>query len=102
MFAIFITNLSQTISFLSPYNLNKYVSILFSMENDISGVLGKLENYKLSHPNIYSLWKEYINIKKQSYQKALVDCDDMLSLIGDTQDIPRLSIYLMYALYTAR
>ena len=102
MFAIFITNLSQTISFLNPYNLNKYASILFSMENDISGVLGKLENYRLSHPNIYSLWTEYINIKKQSYRKALVDCDDMLSLMSNTQDIPRLSIYLLYALYTAR
>ena len=72
------------------------------MEDSVSDVLDKLEECKLSHPNIYNLWKGYIDIKKQSYQKAVHDCGDMLSIISNANDIPMMSIYLMYALYTRR
>jgi len=69
-------------------------SILF--ENDI---LERLDSYRESHPNIVSLWKEYMKIKRINYMKSMINCDDVIRNLETNRDISVETIAVLYALF---
>ena len=66
------------------------------LEDDI---MSRLNSYVDSHPNIVSLWKEYIKVKRINYMKAIVDCDDMIRNLETNRDISVETIAMLYALF---
>uniref|UniRef100_A0A6C0C691 Uncharacterized protein n=1 Tax=viral metagenome TaxID=1070528 RepID=A0A6C0C691_9ZZZZ len=62
-------------------------------------VLCRLNNYTDSHPNIVSMWKEYIKLKHINYMKSIVDCDEMLRTLESNRDVSVETIALLYALF---
>jgi len=55
----------------------------------------RLNSYADSHPNIVSIWKEYIKIKRINYMKSIVDCDAMIGNLETTGDIAAETIALL-------
>ena len=66
------------------------------LEDDI---MSRLNSYIDSHPNVVTLWKEYIKVKRINYMKAIVDCDDMIRNLETNRDISVETIALLYALF---
>jgi len=66
------------------------------LEDDI---MCRLNSYADSHPNVVTLWKEYIKVKRINYMKAIVDCDDMIRNLETNRDISVGTIAMLYALF---
>lgn len=66
------------------------------LEDDL---MSRLNSYAESHPNVVTLWKEYIKVKRINYMKAIVDCDDMIRNLESNRDISVETIALLYALF---
>jgi hypothetical protein len=66
------------------------------LEDDI---MSRLNSYVDSHPNIVSLWKEYIKVKRINYMKAIVDCDYVVRNLATNRDISVETIAMLYALF---
>ena len=66
------------------------------LEDDI---MSRLNSYIDSHPNVVTLWKEYIKVKRINYMKAIVDCDDMIRNLETNRDISIETIAMLYALF---
>ena len=66
------------------------------LEDDI---MSRLNSYVDSHPNIVSLWKEYIKVKRINYMKAIVDCDYVIRNLETNRDISVETIAMLYALF---
>jgi len=66
------------------------------LEDDI---MSRLNSYVDSHPNIVSLWKEYIKVKRINYMKAIVDCDQVIRNLETNRDISVETIAMLYALF---
>jgi hypothetical protein len=66
------------------------------LEDDI---MSRLNSYVDSHPNIVSLWKEYIKVKRINYMKAIVDCDYVVRNLETNRDISVETIAMLYALF---
>ena len=66
------------------------------LEDDI---MSRLNSYIDSHPNVVTLWKEYIKVKRINYMKAIVDCDDMIRNLETNRDISVETIAMLYALF---
>jgi len=63
------------------------------------GLQNKLDEYRDSHPNLVKLWKEYIKVKRISYLKSIVDCEDMITNLTISRDISPETIVMLYALF---
>lgn len=48
------------------------------METDLIVINERLESIKTTHPNLYKLWKNYINIKIKRYNAFLLECNIFL------------------------
>lgn len=66
------------------------------LEDDI---MSRLNSYIDSHPNVVTLWKEYIKVKRITYMKAIVDCDEMIRNLETNRDISVGTIAMLYALF---
>ena len=66
------------------------------LEDDI---MSRLNSYIESHPNVVTLWKEYIKVKRITYMKAIVDCDEMIRNLETNRDISIETIAMLYALF---
>ena len=66
------------------------------LEEDI---ISRLNSYIDSHPNVVTLWKEYIKVKRINYMKAIVDCDEMIRNLETNRDISIETIAMLYALF---
>jgi len=66
------------------------------LEDDL---MYRLNSYADSHPNVVTLWKEYIKVKRINYMKAIVDCDEMIRNLQTNRDISVETIALLYALF---
>jgi len=66
------------------------------LEDDI---MSRLNSYIDSHPNVVTLWKEYIKVKRINYMKAIVDCDYMIRNLETNRDISVETIAMLYALF---
>jgi len=63
------------------------------------GLQNKLDEYRDSHPNLVKLWTEYIKVKRISYLKSIVDCEDMITNLTISRDISPETIVMLYALF---
>ena len=63
------------------------------------GLQNRLNEYSDSHPNLVKLWKEYIKVKRISYLKSIVDCEDMITNLTTSRDISPDTIVMLYALF---
>ena len=61
-------------------------------------LLLKLETYGSTHPNVTSLWKHYIQIKRESYHKSIQECKDCMDLFLIQPDINKETILFLYML----
>ncbi len=61
-------------------------------------LLLKLETYKSTHPNIISLWKHYIQIKREAFHKSLQDCQNCMDVLSIQSDIDMDTILFLYML----
>ena len=61
--------------------------------------LVKLSEYKDTHPNIISLWKHYIGIKRESYHKSIHECTKAMKHFETHDDINSDVILLLYSLH---
>jgi len=66
------------------------------LEDDL---MYRLNSYADSHPNVVTLWKEYIKVKRINYMKAIVDCDYMIRNLETNRDISVETIAMLYALF---
>jgi len=48
------------------------------METDLIEINERLESIKMTHPNLYKLWKNYINIKIKRHNAFLLECNVFL------------------------
>ena len=63
------------------------------------GLQNRLDEYRDSHPNLVKLWTEYIKVKRISYLKSIVDCEDMITNLTISRDISPETIVMLYALF---
>ena len=66
------------------------------MDTSVDDILNRFDRYKETHPNIVTLWKNYINIKKQNMLKIIQESNDVLSKLDTVNDIPLNDITLLY------
>ena len=68
------------------------------MDNKLSIINKLLEKKKEKYPNITSVWKNYINIKKNSLEKDLENGIDLFNNIENLQheDLDLLTIAFIY------
>ena len=59
-------------------------------------LIDKLDSYIDTHPNIITLWKHYIRIKRESYKKSLEDCTKAMNLLLEKEDLNQETIMLLY------
>lgn len=52
------------------------------MNNEVTNILSRLETFKDSHPNIYKLWREYIQKKSNNLKLTITACNNTLNLIN--------------------
>ena len=68
------------------------------MENKLNIIEHKLSNIELSHPNLFNIWKKYLDIKKKTYTNALNECDIFLDKIKDVDDFDKQTILTLMLL----
>ena len=52
------------------------------MNNEVTNILSRLEIIKETHPNIYKLWREYIQKKSNNLKQTITACKNTLNLIN--------------------
>jgi len=60
--------------------------------------LAKLNEYKDTHPNIISLWKHYIGIKRESYKNSIQECIKAIEHFETLEDVNSDILLLFYSL----
>ena len=50
--------------------------------DNISNTLTRLETIKQTHPNIYHLWREYINKKMDNLNSIIDTCNNTMDIIN--------------------
>ena len=59
-------------------------------------IVTKLNEYSITHPNIVSLWKHYIHIKRESYHKSIQDCKEEIENFTTRADMNIDTILFLY------
>jgi len=54
---------------------------------DLHIILREIENKSISHPNLTRVWIEYLNIKKQKLEMAIIEAKNMLNQIENIDDM---------------
>ena len=62
-------------------------------------IVTKLNEHSETHPNIVSLWKHYIHIKRESYQNSIQNCLKAIDAFKEQSDIEMETILLFYTLH---
>ena len=68
--------------------------------NEINEIKNKLNGIRNTHPNVYSMWMTYIQLKEESMKKTIREARIMLENIEQKQtlDIPIESMLCMFCL----
>jgi hypothetical protein len=67
------------------------------MNQEAEEIVSQLEQYSDSHPNVTTMWREYIRKKHEAYYSALAHCRHVIARLNDTDDLSVLQIYSVYA-----
>ncbi|MEX0598800.1 MAG: hypothetical protein WD512_20115 [Candidatus Paceibacterota bacterium] len=51
-------------------------------------ILREIENKSITHPNLSRLWREYLKIKKQKLDTAMIEAKNALTHIETMDDMP--------------
>jgi len=68
------------------------------MTLDFDKMLTELENKSVTHPNLARLWREYLKIKKQKLDDALIEAKNALNNIETIDDMSWETILLLNSL----
>jgi len=70
---------------------------------DFDNTIIKLERMSSTHPQLSTLWKNYLCIKKTHFEQQLILCNNIFSMIEqdtiDNIDIPLPTLLLLYFIY---
>lgn len=58
-----------------------------STNSDYKRITDKLNNFKNSHPNFYSMWSQYLRIKTESLIADFDTCEKNLERLKDKPDL---------------
>lgn len=64
-------------------------------------LLQRLEMYKKSHPNLYQIWVQYLNIKKEEHEKLMKQFHSLFNNLERHEDINNNLIPEIYFYYLA-
>ena len=64
--------------------------------------LEKLDQYKISHPNLYKLWSRYFKLKREQFEKNLFNFDAMINNLDRMPDLSDDNIYFIYLFLITR
>ena len=62
---------------------------------DYNEIIEKLNLYTETHPNITTIWKHYMQIKRESYQKALLECETAINFFTIQSDLNIETVLLL-------
>ena len=89
------------------YYINVYMRFIFNkilpgimskMNARTQNFLQELEQIKTSHPNIYTLWKSYIDIRLSSLERIIQQGENMLLTSKNIPDISKEGIFFLMAM----
>jgi hypothetical protein len=69
-----------------------------NIKNDLNIIKNRLISISNSHPNLYKLWKNYINIKIKHYDNIVKDCNMFLDNVIKQEDFTQENIALLMLL----
>ena len=69
-----------------------------NIKNDLNIIKNRLTSISNSHPNLYKLWKNYINIKIKHYDNIIKDCNMFLDNVTKQEDFTQENIALLMLL----
>ena len=58
----------------------------------------KLNEKKVSHPNLIGLWDNYLKYKKKEFLDNLKNCENMIKTIESVDDLTPVNILSLYIL----
>ncbi len=67
------------------------------MCRDISGILLRLDQHASTHPNIVTLWREYLTIKHRRFIEVMAECETVIDRLAESDDLGRGAILAIYA-----
>lgn len=71
-----------------------------SIQTNFDKTIEKLERMTNTFPEISTLWKNYLTIKKQHLEKQIAACDMMFSMMErDNVDITIPTFIMLYCIY---
>ena len=68
------------------------------MEEDYQRIVERLHSYKISHPTLYSLWKNYLIIKRESFLNSIINCNKILERLDTRPDLTQEQVILLLIL----
>jgi len=61
-----------------------------------NNIIKDLEKYKVSHPNLSSFWRFYIDLKKESFEKTLNECSETIKNFETMNDVNLINLWIVY------
>ena len=68
------------------------------LNNKINDLFKRLDEIKISHPNISSVWNNHLTIRHRKFVEEIERCNKMLDTITEKPDIPLEMIQLIITL----
>lgn len=68
------------------------------IKTSLISIKNRLTSISNSHPNLYKLWKNYINIKIKHYDNIIKDCNMFLDNVTKQEDFTQENIALLMLL----
>lgn len=59
-------------------------------------ILGELNAYQNSHPNLSSFWKFYIKLKKKAFEDSLLECQKSIGILREYNDVNPSNLMFIY------
>jgi len=67
-----------------------------SLDKNIEQILSKLEEYKTTHPTLYTVWKQYIEVQKTTIENSLIQCSNAMKKMDKLEDCDLNTIRILY------
>ena len=68
------------------------------MEEDYERTVRRLQNYKFSHPTLYSLWNNYLVTKKEFFLDSIINCNKILERLDTQPDLTQQQLIMLLIL----
>ena len=72
------------------------------MEDRLNNIKTLMTRYETTHPNLINVWKQFLDIRREKFLKALSDCETLIEKIDNGhQDLTREQIVVLYSVYNS-